>query len=124
MRKSKNGTIRACSARDGEVYSQTSQSSDPTPSLYSLSSGLQEVSPILESGSGANPIQMVTQMSIPPNVQPALVTDTSGSALQAAFFANVSCNSQLYCTSIPMYSVYHYGSMSLPQVMYPGPTVF
>ena len=123
MRKSKNGTTRACSACDGEVYSQTSQTSDPTP-LYSLSSGLQEVSPILESGSGANPIQMVTQMSIPPNVQPALVTDTSGSALQAAFFANVSCNSQLYCTSIPMYSVYHYGSMSLPQVMYPGPTVF
>lgn len=95
----------------------------PLSPYFSISSEIRSVPSAASTVSGSESFPLVNQYAVSVN-QPAVLAKNTPQTLPGTFLTNASCNTPIYCTSIPMYPVYHYGSMSVPPVFYSGSAVY
>lgn len=95
----------------------------PISPYFSITSDIRSVPAAIATVSGTESYPLVHQYAVSVNQQ-ALLPKNTPQALPGTFLTNASCNAPIYCTSIPMYPVYHYGSMSVPPVFYSGSAVY
>lgn len=95
----------------------------PLSPYFSITPDFRSAPTAMSTVSGADSYPPVNQYAVSVNQQ-AVLTKSTAQTLPGTFLTNASCNAPLYCTSIAMYPVYHYGSMSVPSVYYSGSAVY
>lgn len=95
----------------------------PLSPYFSKSSEIRSVPSAACTISGADSFPIVNQYAVSVN-QPTVLAKNTPQTFPGTFLTNASCNTPILCTSIPMYPVYHYGSMTAPPVFYSGSAVY